>query len=123
MNINKLERELFAVEVLALLAFTPNWDADLFDQINDHAVKRNQYIEDTQDIRTLCQNYELDSCDYGDTAPTLTFEHPRHTDETAITQAFNDWHDAKVSENPVKETNASEALIETLARAAGIRIK
>ena len=126
MNNNNQQLEYFAVQTLALLAFTKDWNADLFQQITDMAEGQELFIEEKSEIRKLCAAYELNPADYGDEAPSvMKFGDQKLTVEqmSRIEEAYNDVHDAHVEDNTEHILTNQERLIELLASAAGIVVK
>lgn len=121
MNDNQ-QLEHFAVQTLALLAFN-EWNANLFQQIVDAAEGQELDIEEKSKIRKLCTNYEIDSSNYGDTAPTVMIG-PRETvTREQLEEAFQDLHDARTAEHTDNILTEQERLIELLSNAAGILVK
>lgn len=121
MNDNQ-QLEHFAVQTLALLAFN-EWNADLFKQIEDVAQGQEFYIEEKSEIRKLCTHYEIDSSNYGDTAPTVMVGRRENVDREQFEGAFQTLHDARTADDTENILTAQEHLIELLSNAAGIVVK
>lgn len=121
MNDNQ-QLEHFAVQTLALLAFNV-WNANLFQQIVDAAEGQELYIEEKSEIRKLCTHYDIDSSNYGDTAPTVMIGRRETVTRERLEEAFQDLHDARTAEHTDNILTEQERLIKLLSNAAGILIK
>lgn len=116
---NNLEQ--LGATALAILAFSERWGADTLTAITDEARRLNLNPEDKALARIVCERFNLNPQDLGDTAPRVEPITPV-PNLALVRTAAQAWQDARDGDSNDDQHQAAEALIDELMKHAGLEM-
>lgn len=81
----------FGAKVLAVMTFSKDWNADTNESILQFAVAADLFPNEPQEARELCERFNLNPADHGDSLPTIQFPHTDDKNQHLVS-LLNDWH-------------------------------
>jgi hypothetical protein len=111
----------FGATAYATLTFTTGSAADTVQGLCDAAARLQLDIDSREQAREVCDRFDLNPIDLGDTARVI-FDQPITVERPTVRAAILGWHTAREGDSNDDEHDAAATLIEALLDYAGIHV-
>lgn len=111
----------FGATAYATLTFTTGSAADTVQGLCDAAARLQLDIDSREQAREVCDRFDLNPIDLGDTARVI-FDQPITVERPTVRAAILGWNTARKGDSNDDEHDAAATLIEALLDYAGIHV-